>query len=345
MDLALGWIKSFLSGRKMCVSVGGCSSRMVDVTSGVPQGSVLGPVLFLVYVNSLADNLESNWYSFADDYKLYVSLPRKGHFDRVGMLQRDLDRIFTVAESWNLKLNPRKCVVMRFGGSGVMGEDYPVASGYFLGDTEIERVLKHKDLGVVVDRSLKFHLHTDVTARKASGMANNLLRSTVCREMAFMVALFISHVRPLLDYCSPVWNLGYVADVKKLENVQRRWTKQIAGFEELDYGARLRRAGLYSIAGRRLRSDLVKVWKIFHGLCSAELESLVDRQTHRATRGHDYKLAVPRCRTELRRRSFGVRVVRTWNGLSADVVSADTLHVFKRLLGESCSDLFFGVEM
>ena len=204
-------------------------------------------------------------------------------------------------------------------------------------------VEKHRDLGVVVDRTLKFHSNVDSAVRKASGLANSLLRSTVCREEPFMVSLFVSHVRPILDYCSAVWNSGYVGDIRKLESVQRRWTRQIVGLEGLDYPARLRRVGLYSIAGRMLRADIVKVWKVLRGVCCEGLRDLFDFRVHSATRGHEYKLAVPRCRSELKRRFFSSRVVGVWNGLSAETVGADTLGTFKRRLDVSCGEEFFAV--
>ena len=337
------WIDGFLSDRRMWVSVGGVRSVVRDVTSGVPQGSVLGPLLFLVYVNSLAESLQSEWYGFADDFKLYVSLPRTGDMENVGRLQSDLDCICSVSDSWNLRLNVDKCVVMRFGCRRPVGDGAGETSGYFIGESELELVEKHRDLGVVVDQTLKFHVHVDVTVRKASGLANCLLRSTVCREESFMVSLFVSHIRPILDYCSSVWNTGYAGDIRKLESVQRRWTRQVVGFEGVDYSSRLRRVGLYSIAGRMLRADLIKVWKVLHGVCSEGLRGLFDFRVHGATRGHEYKLAVPRCRTEVKRRFFGSRVVRVWNGLSAVTVGADTLGMFKGLLDSSCAELFYFV--
>ena len=234
---------------------------------------------------------------------------------------------------------------MKFGCRGVMVDDVGavLGSGYYMGGQEFKLVKKHKDLGVVVDQSLKFHCHVAEYVRKASGLANSLLRSTVCREKSFMVSLFVSHVRPILDYCSSVWSLGFVGDVRMLESIQRKWTRQIMGMEGLDYPSRLRSAGLFSISGRMMRADLIKVWKIMHGTCWEGLKSLFDFRVHAATRGHEFKLAVPRCRTELKRRFFGTRVVRIWNGLSAESVSADSLCTFKRLLDDSCSDVFYGV--
>ena len=116
--------------------------------------------------------------------------------------------------------------------------------------------------------------------------------------------------------------------------MQRRWTKQIAGLETLSYLERLKKLSLYSIAGRLLRADLIKLWKIFHGNVSEELLEQLDRQYHVSTRGHDYKLAIPRCRTDTRRRFFDVRLVHIWNGLSADAVGLQSLIAFKSYLDQ-----------
>ena len=145
----------------------------MPVTSGVPQGSVLGPILFIIYVNSLAQSLSSMWYSFADDYKLFVAYRGGSDGQSRLQLQRDLDDIFIISGSWNLKLNPSKCVVVRFGrGGSTLG----CGSGYTLGDSELRFVNSHRDLGIVFDSDLKFHHHVDGIVRKAAGMANQLFK-------------------------------------------------------------------------------------------------------------------------------------------------------------------------
>ena len=108
----------------------------------------------------------------------------------------------------------------------------------------------HRDLGIAVDSSLKFHIHINGVVWKASGLAGQLLRGTVCRSRCFMVTLFVSHIRPILDYCSTLWNLGYLNDVRRLEGIQRRWTKEVVGLGDFDYLDRLRVLELYSIYGR-----------------------------------------------------------------------------------------------
>jgi len=181
----LAWIEGFLCGRSMLVSVGGTDSSSVDVLSGVPQGSVLGPLLFLIYVNSLAGNLDCRWTAFADDFKLYGVFNRDDG-SRIS-LQSDLENLATTASSWNLKLNASKCVVMTFGGRS---SDTP-AREYQLGESVLRRVDNHTDLGVMIDSALKFHDHISCIVRKSSGLMNQLLRATVCRDRDFMITLYI----------------------------------------------------------------------------------------------------------------------------------------------------------
>ena len=92
----------------------------------------------------------------------------------------------------------------------------------------------------------------------------DLLRSTICRSKVFMVSLFVSHIRPVIDYGSCLWNVGYLQDVRRLESLQRRWTREIEGLGGLSYVSRLKEVGLYSVCGRLLRLDVVKIWKSFY---------------------------------------------------------------------------------
>ena len=201
----------------------------------------------------------------------------------------------------------------------------------------------HRDLGVLVDSSLRFHPHIAEIVRKSSGLANQIIRSTVCRSPKFMVTLFISHLRPILDYCSTVWNYGYLGDLKKLECVQRRWTACVSGLEGLAYQDRLKRLNLYSIKGRLLRSDLIKLWKAFDSDGDLNLLSLFERQYHATTRGHRHKVSLPRCHSDTFRRFLSVRTVELWNNLPANVVEAQNITTFKARLDAHMGFRFFEV--
>jgi len=160
-SILLSWVWGFLSGRSMVVSVDGQVSESRDVLSGVPQGSVLGPILFLVYVNSLSVGISSKCGAFADDYKIYLHYQRENMFDGTGMsvLQDDLNRVTNAARSWNLSLNLSKCVVIRFTRRFI-GSDLALAqSQYYIDNHVLEFVNSYRDLGVTVDCNLKFHCH------------------------------------------------------------------------------------------------------------------------------------------------------------------------------------------
>jgi hypothetical protein len=336
----LSWISAFLSGRTFQVCVDGELSLSRPVLSGVPQGSVLGPLLFLLYVDPLIALMTCSVKVFADDFKLYLSY--SGHFNQDGrsLLQRNLDVIADVANSWNLILNREKCVVMRFCRSGNVPDYY--LCPYTLGDSVLRLVDCHRDLGVVVSDTLKFHLHIKHLVRNAAGLAGNLLRSTVCRSPDFMVALFIMHVRPLLDYCSVVWNTGYVGDLRLLESVQRRWTRHVDGLQGLEYGERLRRLNLFSIMGRLLRADLIKCWKVLSGQGEcAEMSALFCLAGHGVTRGHPLKLIRPCFGTDVGGRSFPSRCVRLWNSLPEEVVLSESLGSFKSGLARYLGDVLY----
>jgi hypothetical protein len=343
-EVLVGWVRGFLSGRVMSVSVDGICSGARDVLSGVPQGSVLGPILFLVYVNHLTHRLGSRFGAFADDFKIYLHYQRQDVLEVDGMatLQRDLDAIFEVAASWNLFLNPAKCVVMRFSrhfaGINTLGG----GTKYRLGNSVLEFVDSHRDLGVVVDTRLRFHCHVRDMVCRAAGLCSSLLRSTVNRSPEFMVTLFVTHVRPILDYCSCVWNVGFVEDMHLMESVQRRWTKQVYGLSNVDYNARLRALDLFSIRGRLLRAGLIKYWKVL--CCDTEgydLNVLFQRAMDVRTRGHQYKLVMPLCATDVRKRFFNVRHVKIWNSLPCAVVESTSVSRFKASLADFLGDVLF----
>ena len=340
--LVLGWIRSFLLGRTMSVSVSGVRSSVREVASGVPQGSVLGPILFLVYANYITQGVNCDWVAFADDFKLGICYPKHSQELRDSgrsSLQQAIDRVVSNSCSWNLSLNPSKCVVVRFGDCrGGELDRVP----YELNGSTLEFVRSCRDLGVVVDDKLWFHSHVDSVVRKAGGLIGSLLRATKCRSVHFMVSLFVSHVRPIIEYGSCVWNVGYLGDVRRLEALQRRWTREIGGFGGVEYGERLRRSGLYSVWGRLLRVDLTKIWKILNAEDGFGLESLFERSS-RTSRGHSLRLVVPTCRTEVKRRLLAGRVVELWNSLPSGVVQAASVSAFKGGLDGFLGDRLFSV--
>ena len=335
----LHWIEDLLIGRTMRVAVSGTLSTPRPVGSGVPQGSVLGPLLFILFINYLTHDLHTHAQLFADDLKLYLGIPRDSstYLHDSANLQSDIDIITSRAASWGLNFAVHKCVHLRFVRPF---SSLPPVIPYTINSRPIPLQESTLDLGIRVDTSLRFHDHISSIAAKAFGVSNNIARGTVCRDPEFMKQIFITHIRPLLDFCSPVWNTGFIGDTKSLEAVQRRWTRKIDGFLEMSYGDRLRRLSLYSIWGRLLRADLIQVWKIVHEL-SPIPPTVLPRSNEGRTRGHPYKLMVFRAETEARRRFFTNRVVTYWNNLPAEVVTSTSVAMFKSRLHQALGDLLF----
>ena len=335
----LSWISSFLMGRTMRVNVQGQLSRPQSVTSGVTQGSVLGPLLFLIYINHIAAKLTCRFAIFADDLKIYAC----GGSDKANRtlaeleseVQRDIDTLFNTSTSWGLSLNPKKCAVLRFSRRQ---QETP---HYVLNGNDLPSPKSHTDLGVVIDTSLKFHDHISSATRKVAGLGHSFLKSTVCRSKDFMLFFLTVHLRPILEYGSCLWHTGYIGDVRKLERFQRYWTKQIEDLQNLSYGDRLRELDLYSVKGRLVRSDLIQYWKIFHRQSCIAPESMFPRPTTRVTRGHMHKIGVLRDNTDIRKRSFSKRHINLWNNLPESVVNAPDIVHFKRGLNVAISDLLF----
>ena len=217
-------------------------------------------------------------------------------------------------------------------------------NNYFLDGRDIQMVNVHKDLGILVDTSLRFHMHVRSVVNGASGLAANLLRATVCRSSHFMLSLFTTHIRPLLEYCSCLWNTGYICDLRLLESVQRSWTKKIDGMQDHSYKHRLTLLNLYSIKGRLIRADLIKCWKIFHSESFLSPEDLFIMAPYAPTRGHRYKIAHQHSSIDYRTRFFSLRCAGLWNNLPDSVVSLNSLSAFKSALHSAIPDILFDFE-
>ena len=234
-------------------------------------------------------------------------------------------------------MNRKKCAVLRFSRN-IRDISPPT---YFLCGLAIPSVQKHVDLGILIDTQLKFHEHIRETARKAGGLVQNFLKATVSRSPEFMLFLWTTHVRPLIEYGSCVWNTGYLTDLALLEKVQRKWTKKISGLEDQSYSERLRALDLYSVQGRLLRADLIQYWKVLNGMSCIHPDRLFTPLNLSRTRGHSLKLFHPFVSTDVRKRFFSVRCIHVWNRLPGAVASAPNLSNFKQLLHQSIhNDLF-----
>ena len=318
----LRWIKEWLKDRKQRVCLNGEKSDWGAVTSGVPQGSVLGPLLFIMYLNDLDTGITSNLSKFADDTKIGRSIR---NLEDSQALQGDLDRLYDWSVKWQMKFNIDKCKVIK------MGSSIETAS-YKLNNIDIVESHCERDLGVLISSDLKPREQCIAVRNKANKILGFISRSVNNRSEEVILKLYLALVRPHLDYAVQFWSPYYRTDIDSLERVQRRMTKMIHNIRNLPYEERLKRLNLHSLERRRVRGDMIEVFKWFKGINKGDINRVLKLSNHNRTRSNGYKLDKFRFRKDIGKNWFGNRVVDTWNSLPNTVVSANTLDTFKNRL-------------
>ena len=253
----LNWITSFLSDRVQFVKINNSMSKYLDVTSGVPQGSVLGPTLFIYFINDLPNIIKhSKVKVFADDTKIYNSI---NDVNDTKCLQNTIDEMFSWTNKWLLKFNKEKCKVLHLGKNNSKYE-------YFIGNEgekiKLEETDLEKDLGIHIDPNLDFKKHIKTTAKKASFINYKILKNFTYRDSNILVPLFKTLVRPILEYGNSVWSNGLKKYRNMIENVQRKFTKHIKGLRDTPYEDRLNIIKLPSLEFRQICGDMIQVFKI-----------------------------------------------------------------------------------
>lgn len=341
-DPLLSWITDFLNGRKMEVNVSGHKSGLFDVTSGVPQGSVLGPILFILYINILIEKSEtSNIYLYADDLKLFREVSSVCDMEK---LQNTLERMYDWTCYSLLRFHPDKCNTMRITSS--RGDNNLVDGCYSMDEMKLNTVEIEKDLGVYIDNKLTFEYHINMKVKKANSMFGMIRRSFTYMDRTVFKQLFISIVRPHLEYAAPVWNPHLKKLIVLIENVQRRATKTVPGLHLLGYKDRLKALKLPTLEYRRYRGDMIELYKLTHGIYDVNIELLNFRNNERnenASTAHKFSLCKEKSGKDIRRFYFKNRVTDQWNNLPYTIVDAPSLNTFKNRLDKiwTINDVMF----
>ena len=313
------WIRSFLKNRRQKVVVENGKSDWVNVISGIPQGSVLGPTLFVIFINDLPDVVTSTIQIFADDTKIYRTVNDIGD---TTYLQEDLHKLQLWSTKWQLNFNAKKCKVMHLGHRNANVE-------YAMNGTTLDIVTEEKDLGVIIDKELKFHKHVSASVSKANQILGIVKRTFETLDIELLPLVYKCQVRPHLEYGNAIWHPRYVADIKKVESVQRRATKIIPELRDKPYQERLQSLKLYSMEYRRKRGDMIQTYKILKKTDRIDSIKFFTQSNYKGTRNHSMKLFKPRFESELRKHAFSQRVIDDWNSLTENIVISESLSIFK----------------
>ena len=261
----LKWIESFLTDRKQKVIVEGSTSELATVISGVPQGTVLGPILFLVYVNDLTAAMEyADIKLFADDSKLTLTI--KNYEDHL-KLEKDIHSAIIWSLLNNMELNMKKFQLIQHGDH----EDLKLP--YIIDDKNtLYKANNIKDLGVIISENLSWDTHITNTVNLGKKYTSWILRCFKSRQAGIILQLFRSYVIPLIEYGSLIWLPCKIGDINRIETLQRTVTKKIEGIENKNYHERLQSLQLFSLQRRRERFCIIHIWKIANGLAPNQCE-------------------------------------------------------------------------
>ena len=331
------WLQDYLKDRSQTVVVNGQKSHPATVMSGVPQGTVLGPILFLIYINDLHTCIEHSFLSsFADDTRIMKEITST---QNIKSLQEDLDSAVQWSKSNNMKLHTDKFEFLCHSTNRSKElKELPFSSQYYQYTTEdgseITPTTIVKDLGINITPDLSWSPHINIITNNARKMAGWVLSVFADRSISTMIHLYKTLIRSRVEYCCPVWDPTKLEDIATLEGIQRSYTSRITSISHLHYHDRLKALNLMSLQRRRERYSIVTVYKILHNMSPNDL-GLEFVETNR--RGIQAKVPKINKSTAAKYQtlydsSFAVRGPQLWNKVPANITIKPSLESFKSAL-------------
>jgi hypothetical protein len=329
------WIKAFLTDRKQRVVIDGVASEWRDVLSGVPQGSVLGPLLFIIFINDLPTGLTVLCKLFADDSKLMHVI--RNAKDREE-LQLNINSILKWTVDWKMGLNLSKCKIMHLGNKKIH-QDHHYSFELDEYSYTLENSQNERDLGIQLQSNLKWDKQVNTVVSKAQSILCKIKNSFKHWDLKTFKILFTTYVRPILEYGAPAWCPYRKKDIKKIEKVQRRATKLVPAIRNKKYGDRLKLLGLATLEERRNRGDLIQLFKFskninniewFHPINTTPTQNCSGPASSTRQQNKLYRQLVKSCST--RYNFFTNRIIPEWNALPDHVKNASSVNGFKNSL-------------
>ena len=329
----VNWLKDYLSCRRQRTVVENSFSNYCSISSGVPQGSVLGPMLFLLYVEDLLRLLQTNFpsikaYAFADDLKLLGNNAKD--------LQDALDVIENWTLQWQLKIQPTKSECITFKSQYSHLPDNILK--YNINNNEFSKTKIVKDLGLHLTTNLKWTSYIQKIRSKSNSLSHLILKSFRSVQPSIYITLYKTYVRPILEYNVSIWSTQIAEDIDLVEAAQRTFTRKLCqklNIRYSDYSDRLKILKIESLEYRRLKMDLILVYKILNNLIDLDISkffTISQINNKYNLRRHSLYLENPKSQSTLRRNFFSVRILNTWNNLPNTIVTSETLPLFKNKL-------------
>jgi hypothetical protein len=300
------WVKEFLLGSSKRVRVDGQLSEEVRITSGVPQGSVLGPLLFLAYVNDVWRNTESNRRLFADDFIIYRKISDSSDNDK---LQKDLNKLGEWASDNDMKINPGKRKSVSFTKARVKER-----IRYFFGDQSILEADSFKCLGIIIRSDLNWSDHVNYTLRKAWKALHFIMRILKKGNNNTKRLAYTAVVRPILEYGAVCWDPYGEGQVSYLNRVQKRAVK---------FGNNTNETGWETLSQRRMIARICALFKAYTG--GPAWKAIGDRllkTCYLSRDDHNRKIRTRKQRTDVGKYSLVNRTIKNWNQLPADLLAS-----------------------
>ena len=315
------WIKNFLKDRQQQVVIDGEASDIIQVRSGVPQGSVLGPCLFLAYINDLPDKVNSNTRLFADDTAVDRKIKSK---EDQAKLQEDLDSLAAWEAQWDMAFHPDKCQVLQISSKSKIEADYT------LHGQKLEVVHSTKYLGVNIQDNGKFDVHINSITNAGNKMLGFTRRNLRVNSKSVKEKAYKMLVRPRIEYAAAVWDPHQKDQIASLEKIQRRAARFVSNDHRRTSSVTemIKILKWPSLEQRRKAARLTTLYKISKGDVKVACKDLKHAPS-RARRGHDQQYVRQASRKDIRHQSFFPRTIREWNNLPQDVVDAKTADAFR----------------
>ena len=322
----LKWFSSYLTNRFQRTMVNDEFSDYIHASSGVPQGSVIGPLLLLIYINDLPSifSPQLTCSLFADDAKISLSYRNTIEYTERNILQSGLNDLYDWTVKWNLQIAFEKCAFMSIGKSDI--------SFYSLNNTLIPKYSNFRDLGIVFDDNIKFNIHINNICSKAYVISNIIVRCFTTNNSYYLVKAYSTYIRPLLDYVSSIWNPGkdFIGLNKLIEKVQHKFIKRIyfrCNIIKSTYDIRLCFLNLMNLSHRRLRADLILAFKILNNIVDIDKSSVFTTYST-SNRIPLITIRKDKCINKETINSFSNRVSTAWNALPRSVASSKSITIF-----------------